>query len=509
MKEIEIFKKYIDVLFRIQIELVNLKVSFNYMGKFQDDDILANLRQIKDYETYLIGILNSKIESINTEINDKIKEIKEITSDETTVLNNIESDTDKSLINLIKNLEILESIYSKYMKGKTSVYLNLILNEKLINKIIKINNENELSIKCYNSEEKQFKNFKISVDNVKLNKEKKFLDNLNWENIKNKTTFLFQINFNTLTEYNIEKMLEDIIVKYPIDKYSIKLNRIIENQLDYDSKFTEMTEQGNTVKFNPDGFKGKQKILRTNQEKIIILNNVNYKNELKKIKDKKSHIFYEIEITDVNVERRPQVETATVILCDTAKLESPKEIFKSFYIDGKHIDRAFMEKEKNAIKGNTSYRDINLDNIKDITKNDKEIYGNWDNNKEPDEKQLVVLNKLRTYIQNRIKEEFYVRESIKHLVKFLSKDGTLPTMKNNELLLTNYDNTYVKTITEQDTTEITNIITELISKKPYNFIVITNLKCSEPTQNNNSKVSEFDCVKIEHILEFLDKIERT
>ena len=514
------YKEYLNVLFSIQLKFKTLSVSFEYMEKFEDENnILANLKQVKKYETYLIGILDSKIDSIITEINDKIKkikEIKEITSDETTVLNKIESDTDKSLINLIKNLEILESIYLKYTKGKTSVYLNFMGNKKLFDaKRINIVNDT-VSISCHN---KNLQKFEISVDNVKINKDDKFLNNLYWENIKDKTTFLFPINFNIVGPYNVEKMLKDIIDKY--SNSSIKLNRIIENTLDYDSKFTEMTDKKDTVQFIPSDFKGKQQILRTNQENIIILTKGNYTHQLEKIKRNEniSHIFYEIEITNANTERRPQVETATIILCDTAILESPTEIAKSFYIDpdrrslaSPFVDLKKGEKEeKNIIKGNASYANIDVNKI---DKKYKKIYENWNIALEPKPDQLDILNTLRTYIQDRVKEQIFTRESIKHLVKFLSnKNNTLSTMKNTELYLTNYEdydkNTYVKTITEQDTTEITNIITELTSKKPYNFVVITNLKTSEPAKINEPKVIEFNCAEIKNMLELLDNIERT
>jgi hypothetical protein len=502
-EEIEKFKEYINVLSEIQTELKKTgDVSFNYMKKFKDkDNILSNSNQLKDYETYLIGILDKKIESLETEINRIANEIndKNETQD---VLNSIKSD--KSLINLNRQLKIIQDIFKKYMKGKTSVYLNFncaINLNKYCDYIFKNNiifKDNSVFVKTEkNDKGKKFNNFK----NIQGDYQKTILG---WENIKNKATFLFSINI--LGFFDIKTFLETLIDMYSDSE--IKIKNVIENKLylDVNSDFIKMAKEGDTVEFLTDNFKGKQQNI--DAFKDILLKKDNYEKifkeeEQRRKKIKNINIFYEFEINKGS-------ETATIILCDTAKLESPTELSKSFYTDGKGIARPFIS------EGNQSYRDIKEENFNQIlTGDEQKIYKDWNKNSSKNFENMTIISKLRTHIQTKIKKQIFLRESIKHLVKFLSKDGSLPTMKNNELLLTNYEkdydnNTYIKTITEQDTTEITNIIKTLSNNKPCNFYLFSDIKF---TANDLSKKEGEDSKvyteKVKNILEFLDKIERT
>jgi hypothetical protein len=496
-EEIENFKEYINVLSEIQTELKKTKDdSFKYMKNFQNDDILANLKQIKDYETYLIDILDSKIKSLETEINRIANEIndKNETQD---VLNSIKSD--KSLINLNRQLKIIQDIFKKYMKGKTSVYLNFNcatnLN-KFCDYIFKNNiifkEDNSVFVKTENNDEgKTFNNFK----NIQGDYQKTILG---WENIKNKATFLFSINI--LGFFDIKTFLKTLIDMYDSE---IKIKNVIENKLylNDNSDFIKMAKEGDTVNFLTNNFKGKQQNIDNFKGKNILLKKDNYEKifeeeEQRRKKIKNRNIFYEFEINKGS-------ETATIILCDTAKLESPTELSKSFYTDGKGIARPFI------LEGNQSYRDIKEENVKKIlTEDEKNIYDMWNKNSSTKFKNEIIISKLRRHIQTKIKEQIFLRESIKQIVKFLSTDGSLPTM--TDLLLKNYENNFNETITVTDTTEITNIIKTLSNNKPCNFYLFSNIKF---TANDLSKKEGEDSKvyteKVKNILEFLDKIERT
>lgn len=494
-EEIENFKEYIKVLSEIQTELKKTgDDSFNYMEKFKDkDNILSNSNQLKDYETYLIGILDNKIISLETEINRIANEIndKNETQD---VLNSIKSD--KSLINLNRQLKIIQDIFKKYMKGKTSVYLNFncaINLNKLCDYIFKNNiifKDNSVFVKTENIDKgKTFNNFK----NIQGDYQKTILG---WENIKNKATFLFSINI--LGFFDIKTFLKTLI-----DMYSeIKIKNVIENKLYLDDNydFIKMAEEGDTVEFLTNNFKGKQQNI--DGFKDILLKKDNYekifeeeKQRRKEIKNR--NIFYEFEINKGS-------ETATIILCDTAKLESPTELSKSFYTNGKGIARPFI------LEGNQSYRDIKEENVKKIlTKDEQKIYDTWNKNSSTKFKNMTIISKLRTHIQTKIKEQIFLRESIKQIVKYLSTDGSLPTMTN--LLLKNYENSFNKTITVTDTTEITNIIKTLSNNKPCNFYLFSDITFTaiDLSKKEGEDISKVYTEKIKNILEFLDKIERT
>ena len=513
-----IFEKYINVLSEIKKELEKLGFSIKHMEEFKND-ISGNLQIVKNYETYLIDILDEQRKLMKEKINRIASEIKTIKEDENEtqpVLDSVKSD--ESLINLNEQLEIIQNIYLKYTKGKTSVYLNFnydINLDKYIDYIFKTNiilEDSSVFVKSdKNDIGEKFENFKISKNNKSLNtsdtevisNKKEFQTLFEWENIKNKATFLFSINI--LGIFDIKTFLDNLFNNYS----EIEIKNVIENYFDKSSDFITLSEKGDTVTFVGEKIKGKQNSI--NELKNVSLTKDTYKNIFDKVKKEKiekptRNIFYEFEINKDN-------ETATIILCNTAKLQSPTELSKSFYTDAKDITRPF-------ISDATSSRDIKIDKFKDKFKKDrynkdtkfKEFETQYkDKDKQTYNKFISKLADIVVDIQTNVKEQIFLRESIKQIVKYLSKeDKTLSTMK--DLLLKNYENNFNETITEKDTTEITNIIKQLSNNKPCNFYVFSSIEFNVNNLVRKDKDSDSDILyteKIKNMLELLDNIERT
>jgi hypothetical protein len=550
-------KNYLENVYKI----INIsEIIIDYIKKLKQilekckENIFQGIIKLKTKCDELINSIKSTITKINsdtikTEKNAKLKLITDKHKYDDDLFTNYE----KSLENYNK----LKQIYDELEKfnidefGKVKVYVKLRPSKvetkldgeyKEYNNIIDIDDvEKKIKIKC-KKEEKDYGPFKNICHGSNEDLFEMLKDNFSWEQIKNNTTILFSYGISgsgkSYTMFNNEKDdkglifhifdenfgYSDIGSKDIGSKFETSIEEIFEHKF-VDKDFIEI--DGLNVEFKPEKLKGekvKMDIKIDNASKIIEnitekrINNGTIKHTPNNDTSSRSHLFIVFKITKVGKDEG----SGYIVLCDSAGRESPLEIAKQYYSDKASHSQIFQGKTR----GSVAYRNIIISKlppklIKSCeTKNCKEY-----NSKSKiineiiigdiEEKQFEGVKKINKYIQDIVKEGFFINESLNHMVKYL--DETIErenicvkniTFTRSQCSVDNYnlhENEKDKIYTFQKPSAESsigtyNIFDDLkdLTKGNYRFIMIA-----------NSRTEENRCNSIQNTFDFVNKIKST
>jgi len=562
-KDIEMkqLKKYLENIYQTKD---GMEILIKYIEKLEQileknckQNIFTKINSIKTNCYELIITIQSTISKISSEIIKKEK--NEILSSITNKLNFYKDDVVLEYENSLDTYKKLKNVYDELelfnieQFGKVKVYVKLRPIDKKedggygkFNEIIEIGNkddenddEKKIKIKCIGKEKiyGPFKDICFGSNKDLFNMIK---DNFTWEQIKNKTTILFSYGISgsgkSYTMFNHEKDKNDdegiffLIFKHNFEEigstFSISVERIFEHKIS-DSNFINVN--GVKVDFNPTNLKGKQEDLIKVVGKNIyetIKNITQIRKKAKTIKhtpnnkeSSRSHLFIVLKIL-----KKETGESGHIVLCDSAGRESPIEIAKSYYSDKATPSQIF---QGGNLSTHAAYQNIIISKIPpDLLKEcNTENCVKYNENKNLVDLDIGKIDKkdfkniklfISKYIQDIVKEGFFINESLNHIVKYLDrnikrgniceKDGKENTsVANYNLHEDSLDTVY--TFLEppdknpnDDPIGIYTIFNELkgLSGGKYRFIMIA-----------NSRTEEDKCNSIQSTFDFVDKIKST
>ncbi|NBY21291.1 MAG: hypothetical protein EBQ73_00090 [Gammaproteobacteria bacterium] len=210
------------------------------------------------------------------------------------------------------------------------------------------------------------------------------------------------------------------------------------------------------------------------------------------------------------------------MLCDSAGRESPLEIAKQYYSDKASHSQIF---QGGKTRGSSAYRNIIISKlppelIKSCkTKNCIE-YNSKINNEITiggiEEKEFDSVKKINKYIQDIVKEGFFINESLNHMVKYLDENieredicVKKKTFMSSKCSVDNYDlhenekdkiYTFQKPGAKSSSIGTYNIFNNFkdLTEGRYRFIMIA-----------NSRTEENRCNSIQNTFDFVNKIKST
>lgn len=564
-KDIEMkqLKKYVENIYQTKD---GMEILIKYIEKLEQilenckQNIFTKIKSIKTNCVELIITIQSTISKISSEIIKKEK--KEILSSISNKLNFYKDDVVLEYENSLDIYKNLKKIYDDLelfnieQFGKVKVYVKLRpkkedggygkLPGNEDNEIIEIGNkddenddEKKIKIKCIGKEKiyGPFKDICFGSNKDLFNMIK---DNFTWEQIKNKTTILFSYGISgsgkSYTMFNHEKDegIFFLIFKHNFEEigstFSISVESIFEHKFS-DSNFINVN--GVNVNFNPTNLKGERKDLIKVVGKDIyetIKNITQIRKDAKTIKhtpnnteSSRSHLFIVLKIL-----KKETGESGHIVLCDSAGRESPIEIAKSYYSDKATPSQIF---QGGNVSTHAAYQNIIIskippDLLKECNTENCVKYKNKNKNLvdfeigeigKIDKKDFKNIKDISKYIQDIVKEGFFINESLNHIVKYLDRNikrGNIceekkgkenTSVENYNLHEDSLDTVY--TFLEppdknpnDDPIGIYKIFNELkgLSGGKYRFIMIA-----------NSRTEEDKCNSIQSTFDFVDKIKST
>jgi hypothetical protein len=482
---------------------------------------------------------------------------------------------------LLENYDELLKIYNDLeifnieILGKIKIYVKLrptnISNPKTddgayetYNKIIDIDNvDKKLKVKCTiknnikenNIEEKEYGSF----NNICLTNNNDLFDmikeNFDWKQIRGKTTILFSYGISgsgkTYTMFNekesdkgliyhiYEKFnYKDIDSKDIGSKYTISIKEIFEHKMvddtSDDTKNNDFIKiEGAKVEFEPTNLKGETIDIEVNKKQNIDniissitkirIKNGTIKHTPNNDKSSRSHLFIVLEIEKIGKEK--DAGKGYIVLCDSAGKELPIEIAKSYYSKNATDSQIFQGENniKHPAYANIIISKLPIELVRECeTVNCKEYINSKIKDKdlkigEIEKKNFDNIKKINKYIQDIVKEGFFINESLNHMITYLDKNIKRKDIckKNkfykdsskcsvDEYNLRDDEKDVVYTFQEPmdspdniGTYTIFNKFKDL-SKGNYRFIMIA-----------NSRTEEEKCNNIQNTFNFLNKIKST
>jgi hypothetical protein len=557
MKEL---KKYLENIYQTKD---GMEILIKYIEKLEQileknckQNIFTKIKSIKTNCDELIITIQSTISKISSEIIKKEK--KEILSSITNKLNFYKDDVVLEYKNSLGIYKTLKNIYDELelfnieQFGKVKVYVKLRPIETKedggydkFNKIIEIGNkddkddEKKIKIKCIGKEKiyGPFKNICSGSNEELFNIIK---DNFTWEQIKNKTTILFSYGISgsgksyTMFNNKIDKGIFFLIFEHNFEEsgssFTISVECIFEHKISDDSNFINVN--GVNVNFIPTNLKGEREYLNFDKNDPIdkiIKNITKIRIDKKTIKhtpnnkeSSRSHLFIVLKIS-----KKETKDSGYIVLCDSAGRESPIEIAKSYYSEKASPSQIF---QGGNVPTHAAYQNIIISKIPPDLLNKCNTYcERYKNNKnlfdliigKIGNKDFINIKEISEYIQNIVKEGFFINESLNHIVKYLDRNikrenicikdkiNTCP-VKNYNLHEDSVDTvyTFLEPPTDKNPTDknpndpigIYKIFNELkeLSGGKYRFIMIA-----------NSRTEEDKCNSIQSTFDFVDKIKST
>lgn len=563
MKEL---KKYLENIYQTKD---GMEILIKYIEKLEQilenckQNIFTKIKSIKTNCDELIKTIDSTILKISSEIIKKEK--TEILSSITNKLNFykdvvLEYENSLGTYKKLKNVYDELELFNIEQFGKVKVYVKLRPIEKKKedggydklpdNEIIEIGNkddknddEKKIKIKCSIKNQKIYGPFKDICFGSNKDLFNMIKDNFTWEQIKNKTTILFSYgisgsgkSYTMFNHKNDDEGIFFLIFKHNFEEigstFSISVESIFEHKFS-DSNFIDVN--GVKVDFNPTNLKGEQEDLIKVVSKDIyetIKNITKIRKANKTIKhtpnnkeSSRSHLFIVLKIL-----KKETRESGYIVLCDSAGRESPIEIAKSYYSEKANPSQIF---QGGNIPTHAAYQNIIISKIPPDLLNECNTVNCVKYNKEYKEnknlvdlvdldigkinpKDLTNIKKISKYIQDIVKEGFFINESLNHIVKYLDRnikrenickkdDKENTSVANYNLHEDSLDTVY--TFLEppdknpnDDPIGIYKIFNELkgLSGGKYRFIMIA-----------NSRTEEDKCNSIQSTFDFVDKIKST
>jgi len=550
MKEI---KNYLKNIYQV---IGNSERIIEYIGKFKEilkqckENIFSEIKKLKTNCDELIKTIKTTISSsIKTEKENKLKEnkLKDIT-DKHNYGDDLFTNYEKSLENYKKIKKIYDELelFNIEHFGKVKVYVKLrpISEEKKMdgaykdhNNIIGIGEEiddKKIKIKC-SGKEKVYGPFKDICSGSNGDLFNMIKDDFTWEQIKGKTTILFSYgisgsgkSYTMFNEKDVDKGLifrifsnfgySDFKSKDVGSKFEVSVKEIFEHKI-LDEGFIQAN--GTEVTFDPTKLKGQKSPITFEKKNIdeIIKNVTTSRIENGTIKhtpnnpvSSRSHLFIVLKIT------KDGGDIGYIVICDSAGRESPLEIAKSYYSDAASPSQIFQILDKST---SAAYK-IKISNIPpEICKEDKckkyikSLKGEEYIEPKKDDPNFAYNKEINKYIQDIVKEGFFINESLNHMVKYLDDENIKREKICNEkqkCYVSDYklhedkkDTVYTfRKLPDKDkdddpigTYTIFNELKNLSGEK-YKFIMIA-----------NSRTEEDKCNSIQSTFDFVDKIKST
>lgn len=550
-------------------------------NKYEDESILPfemnlYLKSIYDrvyinnkcaeYITNLENIINKCNKNVSNEIislknrcEELIKNIKDNLKKENKefeiLIDNFEKE--KMLEDYDKLLKIYNELENFNIEefGKIKIYVKLRPTKTDGNKIIDIDNVNKkLKVKCKETKETKeygpFNNICISNNNDLF---KMIESNLDWKQVKNNTTILFSYGISgsgkTYTMFNekdddkgiiyhiYEKFnYKDVNSKDIGSEYTITIKEIFEHKMFDDTSDDKKTNdfikiEGNKVEFEPKNLKGEKVNIEVDKTQNIVdiissitkirIENGHIKHTPNNDKSSRTHLFIVLEIQKSG---KKDAGTGYIVLCDSAGKELPIEIARTYYSKNA-TDSQIFQGENNInhpAYANITISKLPIELVENYckTKNCTEYKKSKDENLKIDKIEKTNfdnIKKINKYIQDIVKEGFFINESLNHMVTYLDKnvktkdickkskiykDSSKCSVDEYDLRDDEKDVVYTfQTPNDKDdnigTYTIFNKFKEL-SKGKYRFIMIA-----------NSRTEEEKCNNIQNTFNFLNKIKST
>jgi hypothetical protein len=461
--EMKEMKNYLKNIYQV---IGNSERIIEYIGKLKEilkqckKNIFSEIEKLKTNCDELIKTIETTIStissSIKTEKNDKLKLI----TDKHNYGDDLFTNYEKSLENYKKLKQIYNDLelFNIEEFGKIKVYVKLKPNPETDgaytdhNNIIGIGynkgeeiDDKKIKIKC-DGKEKIYGPFKDICSGSNEDLFNMIQDDFTWEQIKNKTTILFSYGISgsgkSYTMFNSDEKdkglifrifdsnfgYSDIKSKDVGSKFEVSVEEIFEHKI-LDKGFIDAN--GTEVIFKPQNLNGTKSPIKFEKDQNIdeIIKNVTtsriengtIKHTPNNPVSSRSHLFIVLKITKDG-------DKGYIVICDSAGRESPLEIARSYYSDAASPSQIFQILEKST---SAAYK-IKISNIPpEICREDKNCKKyiksltegkyeyiepkkndpNFDYNKE--------INK---YIQDIVKEGFFINESLNHMVKYLDEN---------------------------------------------------------------------------------------
>lgn len=473
--------------------------------------------------------LKEKIEAIKQKkYNDmpKIDEIEKL--DDLTVL--------KSFYDITK--EYLASI--KEQLGKIRTYLKVRDGSKSVggsdNDYAKIIEPNQIEINCVSTKEEKttYGPFYKLLNNT-TNKEtfEQLKENFVWDNIKGQTLILFAYGVTgsgkTTTFFSDDGLIHSIYKHFNNNEYTISVDDIIENRLNYNSEFIKLKKSNSldaefdtnelVGEINKNDFKDLIKEKKDIKEILSGIQEIRKKNATIKAtpyneESSRSHLFISLKI-----KKKETDEDSYIVLCDSAGRETPSELIIRYYKNEKDLwinpSRAFYT---NGYIKNNAFMKLILKDVKEklyISKDilDKKITSKYGNNyheiftkiMEKDSKlkdkdlteEKKVFIEIQTYLKNVIKESYFICETLNVISKILDNEINLDYIESNDIEKYDTEKSKVNTVKlitpyDKDQTKIKKIFNDIIEKTDgkYKFIMLTTLDVEKTKLSNYIKCNE-------------------
>jgi hypothetical protein len=558
--EIKTFLKIIYTLIDLFEKILKYIEKLNQILEQCRKNIFDEINKLKTNCDNLIKTIKETISKLSS---DKIKEDKNNKLQIIINDHNYDDDFSKS----VENYNKLNDIYNRLEQfnieefGKVKVYVKLRPNIEpksdgsyiKYNNIIDIDEENKmLKIKCKESE-KEYGAFKdicykeVNVSDSGSNEDlfNKMKDNFTWDKIKNNTTILFSYGISgsgkSYTLFNDKDKKDKGLIYHIIDesfgysdnkskdigsKYNISIHEIFEHKF-IDEGLIDIN--GTVITFKPEKLKGKKEIIdKTEFTDVTKINDIMKKiSELRTKKQtikhtpnnstsSRSHLFVVLKI-----ENDKDKQFGYVVICDSAGRESPIEIARSYYSSEKATNSQIFQGDNKI--GSASYMNINLSKLSpelrkicntkncETYKSQKEKDKNLNIGK-IEKDNFENIKKISEYIQNVVKEGFFINETLNHMVKYLDDNIKRENICSTKLCKVDDYNLHeevkdtVYTFQEPPTRgETDNIGTykifdelKALTGNKYRFIMVA-----------NSRTEEEKCNNIQTTFDFINKIKST
>jgi hypothetical protein len=555
MKEI---KNYLKNIYQV---IGNSERIIEYIGKLKEilkqckKNIFSEIENLKTNCDELIKTIKTTISTIKTEKENKLKEnkLKDIT-DKHNYGDDLFTNYEKSLENYKKLKKIYDELelFNIEQFGKVKVYVKLrpISEEKKMDGAYKDHNniigigynkgeeidDKKIKIKC-SGKEKVYGPFKDICSGSNEDLFNMIKDDFTWEQIKGKTTILFSYGISgsgkSYTMFNNDEKDKGLIFrifdsnfgysniksKDVGSKFEVSVEEIFEHKI-LDEGFIQAN--GTEVTFDPTKLKGQKSPItfEKNQNIDEIIKNVTtsrikngtIKHTPNNPVSSRSHLFIVLKITKDGGK-------GYIVICDSAGRESPLEIAKSYYSDAASPSQIFQILNKST---SAAYK-IKISNIPpEICKEDKNckkyiktLTGKYIEPKK-DDPNFAYNKEINKYIQDIVKEGFFINESLNHMVKYLDENIKREKIciEKQDCNVSDYklhedkkDTVYTfRKLPDKDkkddddpigTYTIFNELKNLSGEK-YKFIMIA-----------NSRTEEDKCNSIQSTFDFVDKIKST